>query len=109
MATGKLKYDSNAKAIYQKEVDSLLAKLNTALMNAPRERRAQVVANSIVKAKIQSNPDLAKDIASVLGLSVGESTVCTFSDGEISVNISETVRGTDVFVVQSTNNPVFFQ
>lgn len=61
MATGKLKYDSNAKTIYQKEVDSLLAKLNTALMNAPRERRAQVIANSIVKAKIQSNPDLAKD------------------------------------------------
>lgn len=53
-----------------------------------------------------SHPELAKDIASILGLSVGESTVCTFSDGEISVNISETVRGTDVFVVQSTNNPV---
>lgn len=61
MATGKLKYDSNAKAIYQKDVDSLLAKLNIALMNAPRERRAQVIANSIVKAKIQSNPDMAKD------------------------------------------------
>lgn len=53
-----------------------------------------------------SHPDLAKDIASILGLSVGDSKVCTFSDGEISVNISETVRGTDVFVVQSTNNPV---
>lgn len=61
MATGKLKYDSNAKVVYQKEVDSLLAKLNTALMNAPRERRAQVIANSVVKAKIQSNPDMAKD------------------------------------------------
>ncbi|MCH5138839.1 ribose-phosphate pyrophosphokinase, partial [Clostridiaceae bacterium UIB06] len=53
-----------------------------------------------------SHPDLAKDIASILGLSVGESKVCTFSDGEISVNIGETVRGADVFVVQSTNNPV---
>ena len=37
---------------------------------------------------------------------VGESAVGTFSDGEISVNISETVRGTDVFVIQSTNAPV---
>jgi ribose-phosphate pyrophosphokinase len=53
-----------------------------------------------------SHPDLAKDIASILGLSVGDSKVRTFSDGEISVDISETVRGTDVFVVQSTNNPV---
>ena len=53
-----------------------------------------------------SHPDLAKDIASVLGLSVGNSKVTTFSDGEISVDISETVRGTDVFVIQSTNNPV---
>lgn len=53
-----------------------------------------------------SHPDLAKDIADILGLSVGDANVCTFSDGEISVNINETVRGTDVFVVQSTNHPV---
>lgn len=53
-----------------------------------------------------SNPSLAADIASVLGLKVGDSDVVTFSDGEISVNINETVRGVDVFVVQSTNHPV---
>ncbi|MCT8977498.1 ribose-phosphate diphosphokinase [Clostridium sp. CX1] len=53
-----------------------------------------------------SHPDLAKDIADMLGLSVGDANVCTFSDGEISVNINETVRGTDVFVIQSTNHPV---
>ena len=53
-----------------------------------------------------SNPELAKDIANILGLTVGDSKVNTFSDGEISVDISETVRGTDVFVIQSTNNPV---
>jgi len=53
-----------------------------------------------------SHPDLAKDIASILGLSVGDSKVSTFSDGEISVDVNETVRGTDVFLVQSTNNPV---
>jgi ribose-phosphate pyrophosphokinase len=53
-----------------------------------------------------SHPDLAKDIADILGLSVGKSNVSTFSDGEISVDINETVRGRDVFVVQSTNEPV---
>ena len=49
---------------------------------------------------------MAKEIADRLGLPVGDSNVTTFSDGEISVNINETVRGVDVFVVQSTNAPV---
>lgn len=53
-----------------------------------------------------SHPDLAKDIADILGLSVGDAKVSTFSDGEISVDVNETVRGTDVFLIQSTNNPV---
>jgi ribose-phosphate pyrophosphokinase len=53
-----------------------------------------------------ANPALAQDIADLLGVSVGDSMVGTFSDGEISVNINETVRGADVFVVQSTNAPV---
>ncbi len=53
-----------------------------------------------------SNSDLAKEIADRLGLPLGDSDVKTFSDGEISVNINETVRGVDVFVVQSTNAPV---
>ncbi|QAT41460.1 ribose-phosphate diphosphokinase [Clostridium sp. JN-9] len=53
-----------------------------------------------------SHPKLAKEIADILGVSVGNSKVSRFSDGEISVDINETVRGTDVFVVQSTNSPV---
>ena len=53
-----------------------------------------------------SHPKLAQDIANILGTTVGESQVGTFSDGEISVNINETVRGTDLFIVQSTNEPV---
>ena len=43
------------------KVNSLNAKLNVAAKNAPRERRAQVIANSVVKAKIQDNPALEKD------------------------------------------------
>lgn len=53
-----------------------------------------------------SHPKLAEDIANILGVPVGDSKVGTFSDGEISVDINETVRGVDVFVVQSTNAPV---
>ncbi|MFD3155534.1 ribose-phosphate diphosphokinase [Haloimpatiens sp. FM7330] len=53
-----------------------------------------------------SNPKLAEEIADILGVKVGDAQVSTFSDGEISVNIGETVRGADVFVVQSTNAPV---
>lgn len=53
-----------------------------------------------------SNPDLAARIAERLELPVGKSSVGMFSDGEISVNLYETVRGSDVFVVQSTSEPV---
>lgn len=53
-----------------------------------------------------SNPALAKEIADILDVPVGDSKVSRFSDGEISVDINETVRGSDVFVVQSTNHPV---
>ena len=53
-----------------------------------------------------SHKKLAKDIAAKLGLQLGNSEVKIFSDGEISVNINETVRGSEVFVVQSTCNPV---
>ncbi len=53
-----------------------------------------------------SHPALAAQIASSLGLTLGEAAVSHFSDGEISVSINETVRGSDVFVVQSTCAPV---
>ena len=53
-----------------------------------------------------ANPSVAADIARELGLPLGMSEVVTFSDGEISVSIKESVRGSDVFVVQSTSTPV---
>ena len=53
-----------------------------------------------------SHPELAKEIADLLGIPLGQAKVSTFSDGEISVDISETVRGCDVFIVQSTSSPV---
>ena len=51
-------------------------------------------------------PDLAKAIAERLELPLGQLEATRFSDGEICVNIKETVRGCDVFVVQSTSTPV---
>lgn len=58
MTTGKIKYSAQAKATYQEEVDSLMSKLNTALLNAPRERQAQLLANAEVNKKKQENPDM---------------------------------------------------
>ena len=51
-------------------------------------------------------PEVARQIAKVLGLPVGKSEITRFSDGEINVSIGESVRGSDVFVVQSTCGPV---
>ena len=53
-----------------------------------------------------SNPELAQKIADIMGKPLGKAVVTKFSDGEISVNILESVRGQDIYVIQSTNNPV---
>ena len=53
-----------------------------------------------------SNDELAKAIADKLGKPLGRATVTKFSDGEISVNVWESVRGRDIYIIQSTCNPV---
>ncbi len=53
-----------------------------------------------------SNIGLAREVAHLMGKSLCEGDVVKFSDGEISVNISETVRGSDVYIIQSTCEPV---
>ena len=53
-----------------------------------------------------SNPQLTKEIAQHLGISLVDADVGLFSDGEIMVQVNENVRGRDVFVVQSTCRPV---
>ena len=52
-----------------------------------------------------ANPQLARDIARYLGLSMGKASVGSFSDGEVQVEIMENVRGRDVFIVQPTCAP----
>ncbi|WP_066500732.1 ribose-phosphate diphosphokinase [Abyssisolibacter fermentans] len=53
-----------------------------------------------------ANRELAEKICKEIGVELGNSVVSTFSDGEISVDINETVRGGDVFVIQPTCPPV---
>ena len=53
-----------------------------------------------------SNLELASEISGIMGKPLGKATVTKFSDGEISVNIWETVRGLDVYIIQSTCSPV---
>ena len=53
-----------------------------------------------------SNRPLAEAIAKDLKMQLSEAEVGTFSDGEINVHICETVRGRDVFIIQSTSQPV---
>lgn len=60
MSTGKIAYSASAKKTYQREVDSLNAKLNLANSNAPKERRAQVMANAKIASMKQEYPDMTK-------------------------------------------------
>lgn len=61
LSTEPIKYDPSAKKTYAKEVASLDAKLNTALKNAPLERKAQAVAEVKMKAIKSANPDMDND------------------------------------------------
>lgn len=67
-------------------------------MSTSRQRLKLFAANA--------NPKLAEEIAEYLGVTLGASQVKNFSDGETRVQINESVRGADVFVIQPTCNPV---
>jgi DNA-binding CsgD family transcriptional regulator len=56
--TGDIKYNANAAKIYANEVNALQSKVNTALLNAPRERLAQRMAYAEVKYKKEADPNL---------------------------------------------------
>ncbi|MER1987660.1 MAG: ribose-phosphate diphosphokinase [Solibacillus sp.] len=55
---------------------------------------------------LNSNNPLAQEIAQEMGVELGKSSVKHFSDGEVQISIEESIRGMDVFIVQSTSAPV---
>ncbi|WP_400246833.1 ribose-phosphate diphosphokinase [Niallia sp. JL1B1071] len=55
---------------------------------------------------LNSSPALAQEIVEHLGIELGKCTVKKFSDGEIQINIEESVRGCEIFIIQSTCDPV---
>lgn len=76
----------------------------------PSKYEERIMKNSMFSGyKIftaNSHPELAEEISSIIGKPLGKLEVKKFSDGEISVNLGESVRGVDCFVIQSTCNPV---
>ena len=58
VSTGKIAYSASAKAAYQPEVKSLMSKLDAVLLNAPRERRAQLMTNVDVAKKKEKDPNM---------------------------------------------------
>ena len=55
---------------------------------------------------LNSNRPLAQKIADAVGVDLGKCTVKKFSDGEIQINIEESIRGSHVYIIQSTSSPV---
>lgn len=55
---------------------------------------------------LNSNFDLAQEIRCAIGVELGKCSVTSFSDGEVQINIEESIRGCDVYVIQSTSQPV---
>ncbi len=76
--TNSAKYSPSAKAAYAAQVDTLNAKLNVALKNAPLERQAQVLANAVVSQKRQANPGMeASELKKVRSQALTEARIRT--------------------------------
>lgn len=78
LATAPTPYSPSARQVYSNEVATLTAHLNTALMNKPIERQAQILANSVVARKRQANPNMdADDIKKVKNQALAEARTRT--------------------------------
>lgn len=89
VSTGRLAYSARAKETYKKEVDHLTAQLNVALKNAPRERKAQVMANAIVKAKKEANPGMTKEEQKKVGQQALTASRNRVGAKRVSIDISD--------------------
>lgn len=78
LATIPTPYSPSARQVYEKEVGTLTAHLNTALMNKPIERQAQIIANSVITRKRQANPNMdADDLKKVRNQALAEARTRT--------------------------------
>ena len=75
-------------------------------MTYPQLERAVSPTHDIRLFSGRSNPKLAQEIADYLGTTVGPMVIKNFADGEIYVQVKESIRGDDVFIVQPLCNPV---
>lgn len=92
MLTGKVEYSSSAKETYRTEVDSLMSKLNIALLNAPRERQAQLKANSVVNERKAADPNMKPDDIKKIGqkaLSNARNSYGSVSRADRSIKITD--------------------
>lgn len=123
LRTGNIEYHASAKEAYKPEVDSLIAQLNIALMNAPRERKAQLAANSVLAAKKARNPDMTpKEIkkagqqeltaarirfgAKRTPINIGDREWEAIQSGAISENIlSRIIKNTDIDELRQRATP----
>lgn len=67
---------------------------------------AVIYGTKVKLFSLNSNPILGQEIADFMGIPLAECSIARFSDGEVNINIAETVRGHNVFVIQSTSAPV---
>ncbi len=67
---------------------------------------AEIHGTKVKLFALNSNPELAQEIADYMGIGLSECSIERFADGEVGINITETVRGHNVFVIQTTSNPV---
>lgn len=91
VSTGRLEYNPTAAKTYKTEVSRLNAALNTAAKNAPKERRAQAIANSQVKAKMQDNPDMdKKEVQKLRNFAINNARASVGASGKgTRINISD--------------------
>ncbi len=75
-------------------------------MKGKSETMSNYINSSLKVFSLNSNSELANQIVQHIGVELGQSSVSRFSDGEIQINIEESIRGCDVFVIQSTSDPV---
>ena len=84
--TPGIKYSSTAAKVYKEQADRLTNALYIAERNAPRERRAQAIAGSVIKAKIQDNPELEdpsykKELAKIRNIAIEDARAITGAKG----------------------------